>query len=60
MSYLDLTTAAIQRRNKPSRTHLYAERVTKRTWYASGGFRNPRCFRRQRKGGGWQYFYRHD
>lgn len=39
---------------------LAASRITKRAWYALGGFRNPRCFRRQRKGGAWHYFYRND
>ena len=36
------------------RTH-FAERVSKRAWYAFGGFTNSRCFRRQHKGSGWQY-----
>lgn len=40
-----------------ARTHIGVERVSKRTWYARGGFRNSRCFRRQRKGGGWVYLY---
>ena len=35
-----------------------ATRVSKREWYELGGFRNSRCFRRQR--GSWQYFYAND
>ena len=30
-------------------------RVSKRTWYAHGGFANSRCWRRM-KSGGWLYF----
>jgi hypothetical protein len=30
-------------------------RVTKREWYAAGGFRNSRCWRRQVRGS-WQYY----
>lgn len=41
-------------------TPLGSERVTKATWYANGGFKNPRCWRRQSKRGGWLYFYRWD
>ena len=40
-------------------TILQAARVSKRVWYANGGFSNPRCFRRMR-GGAWQYFMRGD
>lgn len=32
------------------------ERMTKKAWYAAGGFRNPALFRRQAKGGAWRYF----
>jgi hypothetical protein len=32
------------------------ERLTKREWYELGGFANPDLFRRQKKGGAWQYF----
>lgn len=32
------------------------ERISKREWYESGGFANPRLFRRQKRGGAWQYF----
>jgi hypothetical protein len=40
-------------------THLIGSvRVTKRTWYRSGGFANPLCWRRQPLHGGWQYFLR--
>lgn len=36
-----------------------ALRVTKRDWYDRyGGFANPLCFRRQRKGRGWGYYVR--
>lgn len=31
-------------------------RVTKHEWYRHGGFRNTRCWRRQRRRGAWQYF----
>ena len=34
-------------------------RITKREWYARGGFANSRCWRRERRGV-WQYFYRFD
>jgi hypothetical protein len=32
------------------------QRVTKTEWYRLGGFRNSRCFRRQRKDGRWLYY----
>lgn len=32
------------------------EQVTKREWYAAGGFKNPNCYRKQSKGGGWKYY----
>lgn len=35
-------------------------RISKREWYALGGFSNSRLWRRQRKGRGWEYFYRVD
>jgi hypothetical protein len=38
---------------------LGSARVSKKTWYANGGFSNPRCWRRQ-KGGAWMYFMRYD
>jgi hypothetical protein len=34
---------------------LGSMRVSKRTWYAQGGFANSRCWRRQ-VGGSWRYF----
>lgn len=34
-------------------------KLSKRAWYAAGGFSNPRLYRRMR-GGSWQYFYRND
>jgi hypothetical protein len=34
----------------------YSRRVTRAEWYAAGGLENSRCWRRQRKGGAWQYF----
>lgn len=37
-----------------------AARVSKRDWYASGGFANPRCFRKAARNGAWSYFYRID
>ena len=36
-----------------------SQRVTKRHWYDVGGFANPRCWRRQRKGRGWEYYIYH-
>lgn len=32
------------------------EKLTKRAWYAAGGFRNPALFRRATRSGAWQYF----
>lgn len=32
------------------------EKMTKRAWYAAGGFRNPALFRRAARSGAWQYF----
>jgi hypothetical protein len=32
-------------------------RMTRRAWYAAGGFANPRCVRVTR-GRSWAYFYR--
>lgn len=32
------------------------ERISKREWYDLGGFANSSLFRRQKKGGAWQYF----
>jgi len=43
-------------RIRPQRTHLYALRIDKRTWWRGGGPRDSRYFRRQRRNGGWQYF----
>lgn len=37
---------------------LGSEQVTKATWYHNGGFANPRCWRRFRRG--WVYYFRHD
>ena len=37
-----------------------SERICKELWYKRGGFSNPRCWRRQQRSGGWQYWYRHD
>jgi hypothetical protein len=34
------------------------ERISKRDFYANGGFSNPRCVRVAR-GRSWAYFYRH-
>ena len=34
------------------------ERITKRAFYANGGFSNSRCVRVTR-GRSWAYFYRH-
>lgn len=39
---------------------LGSARVTRKYWYALGGPANTRCWRKQRKGGPWQYYYRHD
>lgn len=33
-------------------------RISKREFYRVGGFSNPLCWRRQKRGGAWQYFYR--
>jgi hypothetical protein len=35
-------------------------KISKAEWHRLGGLRNPRCFRRQRPDGRWQYFYRQD
>lgn len=37
-----------------------SKRITKKEWYARGGFKNPRCWRRQAKNGAWRYFYATD
>jgi len=34
----------------------YWQKLTKREWYDRGGFTNPKLFRRQPKGGGWEYY----
>lgn len=39
---------------------LGSMRVSKRTWYDQGGFRNPRCWRRQPRGRGWIYYIQID
>jgi hypothetical protein len=31
-------------------------RVTKRTWYDKGGFKNPALFRKGDRRGGWTYW----
>ena len=31
-------------------------RISKREWYALGGFANSRLWRRQRKNGAWVYY----
>ncbi len=41
-------------------TTIGSLRITKGEWYRLGGFANSRCWRRQTKGGGWQYYYRQD
>lgn len=35
---------------------INALRISKRDWYANGGFQNSRCWRRHQTGRGWQYF----
>ena len=35
-------------------------RITKREWYAKGGFANSKLWRRQANNGAWQYFERRD
>jgi len=35
------------------------ERISKRTFYANGGFANSRCVRVTRNGS-WAYYWRHD
>lgn len=35
------------------------ERISKRTFYANGGFSNSRCVRRGDKRGRWKYYWRH-
>lgn len=37
---------------------LGSERISKRDWYANGGFANSRCWRRQQHNRGWLYYYR--
>lgn len=32
------------------------ERITKKEWYALGGFDNPALFRLQTRGGAWRYY----
>lgn len=32
------------------------ERLTKREWYAAGGFRNPALFRKADSRGVWRYY----
>lgn len=34
-------------------------RVTKRAWYAKGGFRNTQCWRQQVRGA-WRYYVNND
>lgn len=41
------------------RVCLGAMRVSKRDWYANGGFKNPLCFRRHVRGA-WHYYIRTD
>lgn len=35
-------------------------RITKRKWYALGGFRNSSLFRRANNRGAWRYYMRLD
>jgi hypothetical protein len=35
---------------------FYAVRLSKKEWYAKGGFTNSKLFRQQQKNGGWRYF----
>jgi len=35
-------------------------RVSKKEWYARGGFANSLCYRKQSKWGGWRYYIRTD
>lgn len=37
-----------------------SKRVTRKEWYAAGGFANSACWRRADKRGVWQYFIRQD
>lgn len=32
------------------------ERITKKEWYALGGFANRDLFRKQSRGGAWRYY----
>jgi hypothetical protein len=32
-------------------------KLSKRAWYATGGFENSRCFRKADRRGAWRYFY---
>lgn len=32
------------------------ERITKKQWYALGGFATPGLFRKQSRGGAWRYY----
>lgn len=32
------------------------ERITKKEWYARGGFANSALFRKQSRGGAWRYY----
>ncbi len=35
-------------------------RVTKKEWYAAGGFKNPACWRKADKRGAWRYYIAQD
>lgn len=35
---------------------LGSYKVTKYQWYRAGGFKNTKCWRRQTKNGGWNYY----
>lgn len=35
------------------------ERITKKEFYAQGGFSNARLFRLQSRGGAWRYYINH-
>ena len=35
------------------------ERITKKEFYAQGGFSNPHLFRLQSHGGAWRYYINH-
>lgn len=49
--YLNRQEAAERRRAAQG-----SQRITKREWYDRGAFANSRLWRRQSKGGAWQYF----